>query len=38
VGDPYSGLMGMVVVTAHDKARADGSPNDVDREIFSLFG
>ena len=37
VRDPYSGLTSMMVVTAAGKARADGSPKDVDREIFSLF-
>lgn len=37
VRDPYSGLMGPMVVTAAGKARADGSPQDVDREIFALY-
>ena len=37
VADTYAGLMGPIVVTAHGKARADGSPTDVDREIFALF-
>lgn len=35
--DTYSGLMGMMAITARGKARADGSPTDVDREIFTLF-
>ena len=32
VGDTNSGLMGPVIVTARDMARADGTPKDVDRE------
>jgi FtsP/CotA-like multicopper oxidase with cupredoxin domain len=35
--DVYAGLSGFLVVTARGKARADGSPADVDREVFSLF-
>ncbi|MDQ3886770.1 MAG: multicopper oxidase domain-containing protein, partial [Actinomycetota bacterium] len=35
--DGYSGLMGPIEITARGKARPDGSPNDVDREIFALF-
>lgn len=37
VADTYAGLMGPMVITARGKARADGSPRDVDREVFSLF-
>jgi hephaestin len=37
IEDTYSGLMGPLVVTAADQARADGSPKDVDRELFHLF-
>jgi len=37
VGDTYAGLQGFLVVTAQGKARADGSPADVDREVFELF-
>ncbi|MGI8701021.1 MAG: multicopper oxidase domain-containing protein [Nocardioidaceae bacterium] len=37
VGDVYAGLSGFIVVTAKGEARPDGSPADVDREIFSLF-
>lgn len=37
VADTYAGLQGFVVVTARGKARADGSPKDVDREVFELF-
>jgi manganese oxidase len=37
VSDTYAGLMGPIVVTARGKARADGSPVDVDREIFASF-
>jgi FtsP/CotA-like multicopper oxidase with cupredoxin domain len=37
VGDVYAGLNGFLVVTAAGLAREDGSPEDVDREVFSLF-
>jgi FtsP/CotA-like multicopper oxidase with cupredoxin domain len=37
VADTYSGLMGPLIVTRRGMARPDGSPMDVDREIFSLF-
>jgi hephaestin len=37
VGDTNSGLMGPVIVTARNKARADGTPKDVDRELVSVF-
>jgi hephaestin len=37
VSDTYAGLMGFMVVTARGKARADATPKDVDREVFSLF-
>jgi hypothetical protein len=37
VADTYAGLMGPIEVTARGKARADGSPRDVDRELFALF-
>jgi manganese oxidase len=37
IGDTYSGLMGPMEITKKGMARADGSPNDVDREVFSLF-
>ncbi len=37
VGDVYAGLTGFLIVTARGKARPDGSPKDVDREVFSLF-
>jgi manganese oxidase len=37
VGDTYAGLMGPMVITAAGKARPDGSPKDVDREVFELF-
>jgi manganese oxidase len=37
VADINSGLMGPMEITARGKARPDGSPNDVDREIFALF-
>jgi hephaestin len=37
VFDTYAGLMGPMVVTAKGAARPDGSPRDVDRELFELF-
>jgi hypothetical protein len=37
VTDTYAGLMGPIEVTRADMARPDGSPNDVDREVFALF-
>lgn len=37
VGDTYAGLTGSMVVTARGMARPDGTPKDVDREIFALY-
>jgi hephaestin len=37
VADTYSGLIGPMIVTAKGKARADGSPVDVDRELVTMF-
>jgi manganese oxidase len=37
VTDSYAGLMGPLIVTRKGMARPDGSPADVDREIFSVF-
>ena len=37
VRDINTGLLGAMVITAPAKARADGSPNDVDREIVAAF-
>lgn len=37
ISDVYAGLSGFLVVTARGEARPDGSPKDVDRELFSLF-
>jgi hypothetical protein len=37
IADVYAGLMGPIVVTSHDMARPDGTPKDVDREIFAEF-
>lgn len=37
VTDTNAGLIGPIVVTAKGKARADGSPKDVDREFVTLF-
>jgi FtsP/CotA-like multicopper oxidase with cupredoxin domain len=35
--DAAAGLVGVIVVTRRGAARADGSPNDVDREFVTLF-
>jgi manganese oxidase len=35
--DVFSGLMGPMEITARGKARPDGSPDDIDREIFAVF-
>jgi FtsP/CotA-like multicopper oxidase with cupredoxin domain len=35
--DVDAGLIGPILVTARDKARADGTPNDVDREFVVTF-
>lgn len=37
VHDIYRGLMGPMVITRADMAREDGTPIDVDRELFNLF-
>ncbi len=37
VTDVYAGLSGFLVVTAKGMARPDGSPLDVEREVFSLY-
>ena len=37
VSDTYAGLMGPMEITRPGSARPDGSPADVDREIFTLF-
>ena len=37
IGDVYAGLTGFLVITARGQARADGSPKDIDREVFSLY-
>jgi len=37
IGDTYAGLQGFMEITARGMARADGSPKDVDREVFELF-
>lgn len=36
--DVNAGLIGPMIVTARGKAKADGSPADVDRELVVLFG
>ena len=35
--DVNAGLIGPIVITAKGMARPDGSPRDVDRELFALF-
>jgi len=37
VRDINTGLFGPIIITARDKARPDGSPVDVDREIVASF-
>ena len=37
VPDAYAGLVGPIVVTARGKARPDGTPRGVDRELFYLY-
>ena len=37
VADTYAGLMGPMEITRRGMARPDGSPKDVDREVFALF-
>ena len=37
VSDTYAGLMGPIEITRRGMARPDGSPKDVDREVFALF-
>lgn len=37
VGDVYAGLTGFLIITAKGEANPDGSPKDIDREVFSLF-
>ena len=37
VADTNSGLVGPMVITAAGKANPDGSPMDVDQEVFSYF-
>jgi hephaestin len=37
IRDTYSGLIGPMVVTRAGMARADGSPRDVDHEVFENF-
>jgi hypothetical protein len=37
VKDPNTGLMGPMIVTARGKAKADGSPSNIDREILTMF-
>ena len=36
-GDTNAGLIGPIVITKKGMAKPDGSPSDVDRELFTLF-
>ena len=36
-GDTNAGLIGPIIITRKGAARADGSPEDVDRELVTLF-
>jgi manganese oxidase len=37
IADTYAGLSGIMVVTAKGMAREDGSPKDVDTEVFLMY-
>jgi manganese oxidase len=37
IADTYAGLMGPMEITRRGIARSDGSPKDVDGEVFALF-
>ncbi|MBO3752188.1 multicopper oxidase domain-containing protein [Streptosporangiaceae bacterium NEAU-GS5] len=37
VSDTYAGLIGPMEITARGQAKSDGSPLDVDREVFAMF-
>jgi FtsP/CotA-like multicopper oxidase with cupredoxin domain len=37
VADSYAGLEGPLIITARGKARSDGRPIDVDRELVTMF-
>ncbi|HKP19737.1 MAG TPA: multicopper oxidase domain-containing protein [Gaiellaceae bacterium] len=37
VSDTFAGLVGPVEITRRGTARPDGSPSDVDQEVFALF-
>jgi manganese oxidase len=37
IADTNAGLVGMMVITRPGMARIDGSPKDVDKEVFALF-
>jgi FtsP/CotA-like multicopper oxidase with cupredoxin domain len=37
VKDPNTGLMGAMIVTARGKAKPDGAPKDIDRELVLMF-
>jgi FtsP/CotA-like multicopper oxidase with cupredoxin domain len=37
VADQYAGLIGPIIVTDRGRARPDGTPKDVDRELVAMF-
>lgn len=37
IADTYAGLIGPIEITARGMARPDGSPKDIDREVYALF-
>ncbi len=37
VADTNAGLVGPLIITARDRARRDGTPKDVDRELVTVF-
>lgn len=37
IADTYSGLTGVMIITARGQAKPDGSPKDVDRELVTMF-
>lgn len=37
IADGYAGLVGPMIITRQGSANPDGSPNDVDREVVTMF-
>ena len=35
--DVYDGLVGPIIITSKDQARADGTPDDVDKEFVTMY-